>query len=112
MLKPIPLEVLIDTVIHSPLVQGSRGDTFGPDATIDNVLVQNKKVKKVENGSFITVSGALMFWDATHSTSATFSIGDKISFTTKQGVSVERYIVDIVEAQTHEGLHHLELMLV
>lgn len=113
MLKPIPLKVLIDSVVHSPLTQSPRGDTFGPDATITTVLVQNKNIRTYRDGSAIIIAGAMMFWDATHSDGAVFQVGDKITYTDKAtGNDIERYITDILPAQTHKGLHHLELTLV
>lgn len=112
MLSPIPLSVLIDSAVHAPMAQASRGKSYGPDATIDNVCIQNSNVKKEENGSYITVAGSVMFWDVNNSTQAIFKDGDRITYTTKQGITYTRYIVSIVEAQTNEGLHHLELMLV
>lgn len=113
MLNPIPLKALIDTVVHSPLVQSARGDDYTPDSTLENVLVQNKNIRTLVNGSYIMTSGALMFWDATYSSEASFDVGDKIKYTDKAtNQDVERYVTDITVAQTHLGLHHLELTLV
>lgn len=113
MLKPIPLRALIDSVVHSPLTQGSRSNTYGPEATLTKVLVQNKNIRTSVDGSYIVTAGALMFWDVTYSDDATFNVGDRITYTDKaSGDSVERYIMDILPAQTNEGLHHLELTLV
>jgi len=105
MLAPIPKQALIDTVAHKVMTQGTRGKTYS-SATISNVLVQDKVVRQNINGNTLVVSNALMFWDARHSTSATFNIGDKITYN-----GVDKFIVDVVYAKTTEGIHHVELML-
>lgn len=111
-MRSVSSEWLIDTVVHSPLVRSSRGKSYGPDATIENVCVQNKNVKTIVDGNQITTAGALMIWDVSKSTSATFNVGDKITYTDKMsGESIDRYIVDGMPGQTTE-LHHIELTLV
>ena len=112
MLKPIPLKVLIDTVTHSPLIAGARGRTYGPDKTLSNVLVQNKKVRQLSDGNLISVSGALLFFDTTNSVgSPSFKVGDRITYTDGHGDSQVKYIKEITEAKTNEGIHHYEVML-
>ena len=112
MLKPIPLKVLIDSAIHSPLVTGARGKTYTPSNSLTNVLVQNKKMRTVSNDNVIMTSDAILFYDLTNSSGmTTFKIGDKITFSDGVGTSHDKYIKSIVEAKTHEGIHHYELML-
>lgn len=111
-MRTLPSRLLIDTVVHSPLVQNTRGDTFGPDATITKVCVQDKSIRTYVDGSFIFTSSALMFWDKELSTAATFKVGDKITYTNKAtGQSIERYIQEGMNGQI-ESLHHLELILI
>ena len=103
--------LLIDTVTHSPLTQGSRGDTFGPDATIENVCLQHQNVRTFIDGSAIVTSNDIMFWDASLSTSAKFRIGDKITYTDKHtGDTIVRYVDDVNVLQT-TAFHHVEVML-
>ena len=108
----IPLSVLIDSVTHYPLIQTSRGDTFGDATTINRVCVQSKNTRTVVDGSWISISGALMFWDASNSSSATFALGDKIVYTDKAVGEVTRYIKEITPCQDDSALHHIELMLI
>ena len=112
MLRPIPLKVLIDTATHSPLVQGARGRTYTPDETLERVLIQNVKRRALSDGNLITTSNAVMFFDTVNSIgSPTFKIGDQITYTDGHGSAQVKYIQEIVEAKTNEGIHHYEVML-
>lgn len=112
MLKPIPLKVLIDTATLSKLVTGARGKTYSPDTALGNVLIQNKKIRTKVNENILTTSDAILFYDVTHSTGGpTFAIGDRVTYADGHGNSHEKYIKSIVEAKTHEGIHHYEVML-
>ena len=112
MLSPIPLKVLIDTASHQALITGARGRTYDTATILGNVLVQNKKVRTVENDNVLTTSDAILFYDITNSTgSPVFKIGDKITYDDAYGTSHEKYIKSIVEAKTYEGIHHFEVML-
>ena len=112
MLRPIPLKVLIDSATYSPLVQGTRGRTYGPAETLGNVLIQTQKKRALSDGNLLTVSSATLFFDVTNSTgSPTFKIGDQIVYDDGFGNTQTKYIQDIVEAKTSEGIHHYEVML-
>lgn len=107
----IPLNLLIDTVSHEALIKGQRAKTYDTPATLNHVLVQSKNIRSLVDGNYISVSGALMFWDATNSTAATFALGDKITYTDRAVGEVSRYIKEINVLVDDDTLHHLELML-
>ena len=112
MLKPIPSRVLIDTATHSKLVTGARGRTYTPSETLTSVLIQNVKNRTLSDGSVITTSDAILFFDIVNSKGdPTFKIGDQITYTDGFGNEQVKYIKKIVEAKTNEGIHHYEVML-
>lgn len=107
MARPIPRRLLIHTVTLSSV---TGVDMYGNETvtttTINRVRLEPAKKTMLSDLGEGKDDKYLMFWDATHSTTATFKKLDKITFN-----GVELTVREVFKASDEKGLHHLEIYL-
>ena len=107
MARPIPRRLLIHTVTLSSV---TGVDMYGTE-TVTTTTINRVRLEPVDRTALSTYGEGkddkyLMFWDATHSTTATFNQLDKVTYD-----GVELTVREVFRASDEKGLHHLEIYL-
>ena len=107
MARPIPRRLLIHTVTLSSV---TGVDMYGTE-TVTTTTINRVRLEPVDRTALSSYGEVkddkyLMFWDATHSTAATFSQLDKVMY---NGVVLT--VREVFRASDEKGLHHLEIYL-